>query len=452
MSKTFINLLSNYKKNPTEKGLKKLKDSYENELVVEELYKENSITRKAFANLPSEFIEFIANIFVEDLNEFPTMYFLSYEPLFSFFSSEVKENLFEKSLSISEGTDANDFINGFIKLSDESSDLALFYFNRIDNYVADYFIGICYQENENYENAIKSNLRFLNGISEIEKNKTENDLGETISLGEMDSIIFPKWNVLNDIAFCYNRLQDYENAIKTYDLSLGLINLEDNFAINYEENTETEKVDLFTIFVNNYLLALEKTQQFNKAIDILDFVIRKVPNDYYYKKQKEEFSQKIEDIEFVDDIIKQLFKPKKAFDIGEFETTKLISKEKALEDMILEQIKYGFQVFNKNLEVYQDENIYGRQYYISSVNGFLDLLLIDKKTDQLYVVELKRNEAGIEVVEQTEKYIFGLTKELNRNIKGIICLHKPKAELIKLVEEKDNIELYTYNFDFDKIA
>tara|TARA_R100000501_G_C2516282_1_gene45567 strand:+ start:80 stop:493 length:414 start_codon:yes stop_codon:yes gene_type:complete len=137
MSKTFINLLSNYKKNPTEKGLKKLKDSYENELVVEELYKENSITRKAFANLPSEFIEFIANIFVEDLNEFPTMYFLSYEPLFSFFSSEVKENLFEKSLSISEGTDANDFINGFIKLSDESSDLALFYFNRIDNYVAD---------------------------------------------------------------------------------------------------------------------------------------------------------------------------------------------------------------------------------------------------------------------------------------------------------------------------
>ena len=77
---------------------------------------------------------------------------------------------------------------------------------------------------------------------------------------------------------------------------------------------------------------------------------------------------------------------------------------------------------------------------------------IDKKTDQIYVVELKRNEAGIEVVEQTEKYIFGLSKELKRDIKGIICLHRPKTELIKLVEEKENIELYTYNFDFDKIA
>ena len=82
----------------------------------------------------------------------------------------------------------------------------------------------------------------------------------------------------------------------------------------------------------------------------------------------------------------------------------------------------------------------------------MDLLLIDKSTDQMYIVELKRNEAGIEVVEQTEKYILGLTKELNREVKGIICLHKPKSELIKLVEDKDNIELYTYNFDFDKIA
>lgn len=452
MSKKFIERLSNYKNNPSKKGLKELKKSYQNELVVEELYEENSVSREAFANLPSELIDFIANVFVEDLNEFPTMYFLSYEPLLSFFDRETKASLFEKSLAISEGTDANDFINGFIKLSDESSDLALFYFNRIDNFVADYFIGICYQENENYENAIKNNLRFLNGLSEIEENTIKNEFGDTISLGEMNSIIFPKWNVLNDIAFCYNRLQEYENAIRTYDLSLDLINLEDNYAINYQETTETDRIDLFTIFVNNYLLALEKTQQFKKAIDILDFVIRKFPNDSIYKKQKKQFSQKASNIEVADDIIKQLFKPKKAFDIGEFETTKLISKEKALEDMILEQIKYGFQVFNKDLEVYQDENIYGRQYYISSVNGFLDLLLIDRKTDQMYVVELKRKEAGIEVVEQTEKYIFGLTKELNRNIKGIICLHKPKAELIKLIEEKDNIELYTYNFDFDKLA
>ena len=380
MSKKFINRLSEYKENPTDERLKELLDSYENELIVEELFDDNA--KKAFRNLPLEMIEFIASRFVEDLNEFPTMYFLSYEQLFSFFNSEVKAVLYEKALLISYETDANDFINGFLKLSNDSPDLALFYFNRINNYVADYFIGICYQENENYENAIKSDIRFLKGLSEIEKKTIKNDYEESISLGEMNSIIFPKWDVLNDLAFCFNRLKDYETAIKYYNLSLDLYNLEDNFAINYEDNLETEQVDLFTIFINNYLLALEKTQQYQKAVEVLEFVIEKIPSDYYYKKQKELFTQKASNIEFADEIIKQLFKPKKAFDIGEFETTKLISKEKALEDMILEQIKYGFQVFNKNLEVYQDNNIYGRQYYISSVNGFLDLLLMLDSTNK----------------------------------------------------------------------
>jgi RecB family endonuclease NucS len=67
------------------------------------------------------------------------------------------------------------------------------------------------------------------------------------------------------------------------------------------------------------------------------------------------------------------------------------------------------------------------------------------------MVELKRNEAGIEVVEQIEKYIDGLSKELNKNIKGIICLHKPDNLLKELVKTKENIELYTYGFEFKKI-
>jgi hypothetical protein len=42
------------------------------------------------------------------------MYFLSYEPLFSFLNREVKANLYERALAISIGTDASDFINGQI--------------------------------------------------------------------------------------------------------------------------------------------------------------------------------------------------------------------------------------------------------------------------------------------------------------------------------------------------
>jgi len=125
--------------------------------------------------------------------------------------------------------------------------------------------------------------------------------------------------------------------------------------------------------------------------------------------------------------------------------------EKILEDMIVEQIKYGFNVFGKKLEIYQDKEIFGRQYYIQNVNGILDLLLIDKSNDTLYVVELKRNEAGIEVVEQIESYIKGLTSQLKREVKGIISLHKPDKNLVELIKTKPNIELYTYEFQFKNV-
>ena len=113
--------------------------------------------------------------------------------------------------------------------------------------------------------------------------------------------------------------------------------------------------------------------------------------------------------------------------------------------------KYGFNVFGKKLEIYQDKEIFGRQYYIQNVNGILDLLLIDKSNDTLYVVELKRNEAGIEVVEQIESYIKGLTSQLKREVKGIISLHKPDKNLVELIKTKPNIELYTYEFQFKNV-
>ena len=116
--------------------------------------------------------------------------------------------------------------------------------------------------------------------------------------------------------------------------------------------------------------------------------------------------------------------------------------------MIVEQIKYGFKVFGKSLEIYQDKEIFGRQYYIASVNGILDLLLIDKSDNTLYIVELKRNEAGTEVVDQIEKYIVGLSAQLDRKIKGIICLHRPDEDLKRAVRNKLEIELFTYHFDF----
>src|SRR5690606_20177989 len=105
--------------------------------------------------------------------------------------------------------------------------------------------------------------------------------------------------------------------------------------------------------------------------------------------------------------------------------------------------------FNRPFEVYNDK-FYGRQYFIQDGYGILDLLLVEKSTDTLYLVELKRDQAGLEVVTQTERYIEGLTKELDREVKGIICLHRPNAEITQALYDKPHIELFTYQFDFVK--
>jgi hypothetical protein len=108
--------------------------------------------------------------------------------------------------------------------------------------------------------------------------------------------------------------------------------LKKNYEINFNQKLE---VDDFTIFVNNYLWTLEKTGNYKKCIEILDFVITKCPNDIFYKNQRAKFIEKTEKHAFANEIISNLFKVKKPFNINSFQETKLISKEKILEDMIM---------------------------------------------------------------------------------------------------------------------
>lgn len=436
--------------------LEELKNNFTNKLLTETLEGLKDVSQNDFdeicKNEPSlfnnqddRFYDALAFQFVEDLNKYTLYYFSFWETLIEVvFEENTRQYFYNSALQIDSNEDATDYINGFIQLRENNAEIALFHFNRIDYYVASYFIGFCYLLTNNHENAIKNNLFFLNEL-EISIKKNTSSSVNYVDFSNDNFLLPIKWNVYNDLGYCYNRILEYDNALKYFQKSLSIFDLNENYKLN------KPYVNEFSVFTNNYLLTLEKNQDYSKCIEVLNFVIEKIPEEYFYKKQLQLFEEKLKNHSFADEIISHLIKPKKAYDIGSFERTKLISKEKNLEDMILEQIKYGFQVFNKNLEVYQDETIYGRQYYISSVNGFLDLLLIDKKTDIVYVVELKRKEAGIEVVEQTEKYIYGLKNELNHVIKGIICLHKPKPELIELVNQKDNIELYTYNFEFNKI-
>lgn len=442
MTAKLLYLLEELKDKYSDEAVSEILHTLEEEVILDDLLNEQQRTKNAFNGQNENFYRELSKIFVRDLNETPEMYFMTWELIFDLLN-DIEFNLFlELSLEVYTDGDADDYINGMIKLNDGSPEIALFYFNRINHYVASYFIGLCYLDLENNENAIIELELFLNNLnSTLQKPELENQQG----------LLLAKWNALNHLGYLYNRIEDYKKAKTFYEQGLEIFSLEDTYHIN-NENDPNNPFDEFALWTNNYILSLEKTGKIDKAIEILNFATEKRPTDIYFVRQLSKFIERKNSNTFADDIINKLFKKKQPFNIQQFEATKLISKEKSLEDLIVEQIKYGFNVFGKGLEIYKDDFIYGRQYYISSVNGILDLLLIDKKNDQLYVVELKRNESGIEVVEQIEKYIDGLSKELNRNIKGIICLHKPDNSLTELVNSKENIELYTYGFDFKKLG
>lgn len=404
--------------------------------------------RGLFNSQEERFYDALSIQFVQNLNDSPLSYFNTWETLIeSVFNEETRDYFYKTALEIDANEDATFYINGFIQLREDNFDIALFHFNQIDNYVAAYFKAWCYLGMENFENCIKQNLVFLNEYDNHINGISDHNIKDWLK----NQHLYLEWNIYNDLGYCFNRVQDYEEAVFYYEEGLSIFDLEGNFHLNNTEENEDGVVSEFIIFANNYLLSLEKTRNFSKCIEVLDFLIEKMPHEGYFKTKKNEFEQKLNNDLFTAEIIKQVFKSKKPFEIGEFEQTKLLSKEKNLEDMILEQIKYGFKVFNKNLEVYEDDFIYGRQYYIQKVNGFSDLLLIDRSTNIVYVVELKRNTAGVEVMNQTEKYMDGLKHEIDNEIRGIICLHKPTNDLIELVKQKDKIELFTYSFEFNKI-
>lgn len=442
MTDNLFKLLNELKGNFSKKALTEFLTIFDHEVSVDEMFKDQDRARKAFNGQNEEFYNQLSFLFVIDINQVPEMYFMLWEPIIGLLDVSEKAWFFQKGIEHSKGRDAEDYINGMQYLENGSPGMSMLYFNRIEDYIVSYFVGMAYMDLENYENAIIAFETFLKEI-----NFTIKESGLIYEPG----LLIAKWNTLNDLGYLYNRVEDFQKATKYYEMGLKIFPLEEVYDINSQANSEL-RYDDFAIWINNYVFALERTNKAKRCIDVLKFAVSKRPEDSFFQKQLVKFEKKIESRAYAEEVLDRVFKKKKPFNIGQFESTKLIAKEKALEDLILEQIKYGIEVFGKPLELYKDKRIHGRQYYIKSVNGFLDLLLIDKSTNQLYIVELKRNKAGVEVVEQIEKYMEGLSKEMKRSIKGIICVHKADMALSELVKNKEDIELYTYGFDFDKIG
>lgn len=97
----------------------------------------------------------------------------------------------------------------------------------------------------------------------------------------------------------------------------------------------------------------------------------------------------------------------------------------------------------------RDEQPYGRQFPIPGI-GFIDLLAEDIESNDLVVIELKRNEATREIIGQICDYVGWVRRNLakpEQQVIPIICLHKAD-ERLKSAAEVAGIEVFVYDLSF----
>ncbi|RXG29877.1 endonuclease NucS domain-containing protein [Leeuwenhoekiella marinoflava] len=415
------------------------------DLQIHIVYSDYNRFEEVLATLPDSFLDYYVSDVIKDISEAPINYLLSHKFFFGMISDEQYEYV-KQQLTLQGESEpmAYNFIRGVELLTEDTPEIALFYFNTIDNQLGDYYLAVCYYNLENYKNARRLFQAVLTDIQELQKSAPQ--------LNEDTDLRLLSYDLCQYILSASVSIGEFKTAEENGDVLLTLFDLKSLIAIteSYTANID-DKTD-FDIWVNNYIVALDKQTNYKKAVKFLERVKKLRPDSTLIEFLLESVSDKISRQETANKILPPIFHKKRAFGINDFVSANRLALEKNLEDLIELQIKYGMQVFGKDLEVYQDNAGYGKQYTNPNIKGIIDLLLIDKKTDTLYVLELKRNDAGIEVYNQVKRYIKGVKKGTSKTVKGIICLHQATNSLIEMVKTDEEVNLFTYHFEFKKLG
>jgi tetratricopeptide (TPR) repeat protein len=229
-----------------------------------------------------EFYKELALAYTKDLNDFSLMHFIFWEPFITVFDDDVRNEFWKLCLKNSKGTDASNYINGFVELEiNENPKLALEHFDKIEHYMASYFIGLCQFHLGKSGNAIEEYEIFLHELDEV---LATLDL-ETKAQSETDLIVY-KWDIYLDLALLYNEVGDFEKAKSNAEKSLELFNLDENFELNHDADLEGDEKSDFEVFIDNYISSLEKVGDTKKCLDVLNFVIEKMPSNKEYLSKK----------------------------------------------------------------------------------------------------------------------------------------------------------------------
>ena len=98
------------------------------------------------------------------------------------------------------------------------------------------------------------------------------------------------------------------------------------------------------------------------------------------------------------------------------------------------------------------EKGYGRQFVIPRV-GRIDLLVEDTGTNDLIVIELKRDQSDDRVIGQTSRYMTWVRENLARSdqrVWGIVCVHRASEGLKLSAKNILGLKVYEYDLSFQE--
>ncbi len=124
---------------------------------------------------------------------------------------------------------------------------------------------------------------------------------------------------------------------------------------------------------------------------------------------------------------------------GEASQMRPFENEIYLEDVLEERIRQGKKLFGRSLKLLQRQHV--------NRSGRIDLYTQDTTTQELVVIELKRNELDEKTVSQAAKYLNHLREDENKNVAGILCgFYAPAARKVE-AEKVPGLTIYEYRSD-----
>lgn len=236
---------------------------------------------------------------------------------------------------------------------------------------------------------------------------------------------------INNLGCVFLRLERYDDAIKEFRRAITL-NLDGPLPYR------------------NIVAALERQEKFDECIAFIEQNLPRLGKRYEIELERlKSFSLGLERSLSAAIGWAEAF-PNSADDDGEEQGF----AKRMLEDWLEDCIERNEKLFGRKLRIYEDENGYGRQYYIAGA-GRIDLLCIDEDTRELCVLAVHNGRATERALLAIWQQIAAVRKALAKRwqqIRGFIICAESNETLRTSVKtiRHEAVELYEYRFNLQK--